>query len=349
MDQWREWLRLWKMRVSTLRCLIARRTVASTLRRWHLLSSGSKDRRTLLQAVVGRQLEEMLVRKCLLALAQHALSSTTLRRLITTFRIRTLRGGFEAWRQALPREKHKTQPPPPPSPAAAATVITGRRRQPGNPRKHHCRCVYAVSRGQRCTCAPRSHLLRRVEELHRLVAQGLDGRQGGYRLLSHVVQRTTTAPSGDARLDVGDRNSPSFLESSSRGRNGPAGTRRAAFRKEGRDKDLKERVRPGSGQFYKRSRDRGLPAAATGAAAITSCQAAEEGLVRLEAHRTPSLAEEVDAIDSVALAVSGGQRCDPAVRPQSVLSFCRCTVVKSSRQCHVPAIVLVFPALPSVL
>lgn len=321
------------MRVSTLRCLIARRAVVSALCRWRLLSSGARDRHTLLRAVVGRQLEEMLVRKCFLTLARNALSATTLRRLITSFRIRTLRGGFEAWRKAPPREKQKTLPPSPPSPAAAVTVITGRRRQPGNPRKNHCRCVYAVSRGQRCTCAPRSHLLRRVEELHRLVAQGLDGRQGGYRLLSHVVQRATTAPSGDARWDGGDRNSPSFLESSGRERNGSAGTPRAAFRtREGRDKDLKERVRPGSGQFYKHSRGRGVPAAgsamssaaATGAAATMSCQAAEAGFVRLEGHRTPSLEEDVDAMDYVALAASGGLRCDPAVRPESVLSSCRC-------------------------
>lgn len=70
---------------------------------------------------------------------------------------------------------------------------------PGKPRKVHCRCVYAVCRGQRCTCAPSSHLLRRVEELHRLVAKGLDGRNGGYRLLSHVVQGTEAPPVGRLR------------------------------------------------------------------------------------------------------------------------------------------------------
>lgn len=340
------------MRVSVLRRLIARRAVASAVHRWRLLSSGANDRRTLLQTVVGRQLKVMLVRKCFLALAHNALSATTLRRLIASFRMRTLRGGFEAWRQALPREKKKkSQPPPPPPPAAAVTVITGRRRQPGNPRKHHCRCVYAVSRGQRCTCAPRSHLLRRVEELHRLVAQGLDGRQGGNRLLSHVVQRATTMPSGGAGSGGGERNSPSLLGSSGRECDGPPGTPKAVCRAgEVRYKDSKERVRPGSGKFHKCSRGRGLPPAVptTAAAATTSCQAAGAGFVRLRAQRTTSLDEEVDAIDCVALAASGGQRCVPAMRLYSVFSFCRCTLVKSSRQCHMQ-VCLRFQHCPPVL
>lgn len=341
MDQWREWLRVWNIRVRALGSIIDRRAVASALHHWRLLSSGANDRRTLLQAVVGRQLEVMLLRKSFLALTQNGLAATTLRRLIASFRTRTLRGGFEAWRQAqLPPEKQKKSLPPPPlpSPDAAVTVITtGRRRQPGNPRKHHCRCVYAVSRGQRCTCAPRSHLLRRVEELHRLVAQGLDGRQGGYRLLSHVVQRDAPAPrSGGARLGGGGRNPPSSLGISGRGRDEPQGTPRAVTGAgEGRGKNPKERMRPGFSNFCKRGREQGLPvaaaaaaggrsavssAAATAAAAITSCHVTEADFVRLGARRTHSLDEKVDAIDDcVALAASDRLRCDPAVRPQAPL------------------------------
>ena len=317
MDQWLEWLRLWKMRVNTLRCSISRRAMVSAVRHWRLLSFGAHDRRALLQAVVGRQLEVMLLRKCFLALAQNALSTRFLRRLITSFFLRTLRDGFEAWRQALTPEKQKSQTLPP-SPADAVTVITGTRRQPGNPRKHHCRCVYAVSRGQRCTCAPRSHLLRRVEDLHRLVAQGLDGRQGGYRLLSHVVQRATPAPSGGTRLGGGGRSSSSSLRISSRGCDRPRGTLKAIIQAgKGRDKDPKERARPGSGKFYNRRSGRGSPAAAAGSAvssaavtaatATTSRHVVEDDSVWLGAHRTHS-PDEVDAIDCVTLATSGGHR-----------------------------------------
>lgn len=334
MDQWRAWLRLWKTRVDALRTLMTRRAMASAFRHWRLISSAANDRRRrrlLLQAVVGGQLEVILLRKCFLALAQNAHSATTLRRLVASFRMRTLRGGFEAWQQALPREKPEDQAPP--SPTAVVNVITERRRQPGNPRKLHCRCVYAVSRGQRCTCAPRSHLLRRVEELHRLVAQGLDGRQGGYRLLSHVVQRAAPAPSGAATplpgggsTHLGELNPSLASGSSRRGYDGALGTPRATIRAQGGgDKGPTKSARPVSGKFRKRSRERGLPVAAgsdvglaagTVAAAATSFHMAGAA-VRLGAHRTNSLDEEVGPIDCVALAASGGLRCDHAEKPQA--------------------------------
>lgn len=322
MDQWRAWLRLWRSRVDTFRSLMARRAVASALRHWRLESFAANDRRHRLQALVGRQLEVILLRKCFLTLAQNAHSVMTLRRLIASFRVRALGGGFEAWRQAALREEQKSRTPP--SPATVVNVITERRRQPGNPRKLHCRCVYAVSRGQRCTCAPRSHLLRRVEELHRLVAQGLDGRQGGYRLLSHVVQRAVPAPS-DVGTHLRELNPSSSFGNSGRGCNGSARTSGVTVRaRGGRDKRPKERARSGSGSFRKRSLERELPvgtesaassAAGTAAVATTSFNAAKEGHVRLGAHRTHSMDGGVDAISCVASVASDGLRCDPAVRP----------------------------------
>jgi hypothetical protein len=56
----------------------------------------------------------------------------------------------------------------------------------GRKRQGHCKCVYDVCKGGRCMCVPRVHLLRRIEELHRLVAHAMDRRD--YRYLSHIAQ-----------------------------------------------------------------------------------------------------------------------------------------------------------------
>lgn len=178
--------------------LIARRALASAVSRWHLEASARRGRRQEAVHLLG----SLLLRKCLLALADNATSAAILRRLLEKCRMRALRDGLEAWKRWFLLSKENQQERL--KAEAAAAVRDGdvchassgkpEGRHPGKPRKAHCRCVYAVCRGQRCTCAPRSHLLRRVEELHRLVAKGLDGRDGGYRLLSHIVQGTDVPP-----------------------------------------------------------------------------------------------------------------------------------------------------------
>lgn len=181
--------------------LITRRALASAVSRWHLEACARRGRR---QESV-HLLRSLLLRKYLLALADNATSAAILRRLLENCRMRALRDGLEAWKWWFFLSKENQRQEERLKAEAAAAVRDGhvchassgrpeRRHQPGKPRKAHCRCVYAVCRGQRCTCAPRSHLLRRVEELHRLVAKGLDGRDGGYRLLSHVEQGTDAPP-----------------------------------------------------------------------------------------------------------------------------------------------------------
>lgn len=176
---------------------VGRRVLASSLCHWRLEGFASRCRRNRQEKC------SQLLRKCLLALAENAHSAVTLRRLLKSYSTRSLRDALREWRWWLSLEAHKRA-------KEVATALTReskgvnttrltQRLHPGNPRKVHCRCVYAVSRGQRCTCAPRSHLLRRVEELHRLVAKGLDGTNRGCRLLNHVVQRPS-APAEHERV-----------------------------------------------------------------------------------------------------------------------------------------------------
>lgn len=164
-----------------------RRVLASAVRHWRLEIFASRCRRN------RHEKWSQLLRKCLLALAQNAHSAVTLRRLLESYRTRHLSDALGGWRRWISFEAQKRVKKVPTALTrenkGVNTTRLTQRLHPGNPRKVHCRCVYAVSRGQRCTCAPRSHLLRRVEELHRLVAKGLDRTNGGYRLLSHVVQR----------------------------------------------------------------------------------------------------------------------------------------------------------------
>lgn len=201
--------------------LVTRRALLSAVRRWHLQASARRARHQEAVHFLG----SMILRKCLLALANNAQSAAILRQLLERCRLRSLRDGLEVWKRwfLLSNENQEIL-----KAEAVAAVRDGdacnassRRQQcwrPGKPRKVHCRCVYAVCRGQRCTCAPHSHLLRRVEELHKLVAKGLDGRQGGCRLLSHVVQGTEAPPPvGKARTS---RQSSSPQQSVSGGRCG---------------------------------------------------------------------------------------------------------------------------------
>lgn len=184
---WRAWHQWWKLREQDFLRRMHRRALACAVYGWHLGASASRSRR---QGAI-RILRSLLLRKCLLALANNAYTARVLRPVLESYRRRTLRDGLEAWGLFLVSQENQSKTKDLVVESPAQCVTTRRRRHPGKPRKVHCRCVYAVSRGQRCTCAPRSHLLRRVEELHRLVAKGLDGRDGGHRLLSHVVQRTT--------------------------------------------------------------------------------------------------------------------------------------------------------------
>ena len=180
---WQKW---WKTRMENFHEQKSRRALASAISRWRLGLFACRSRCP--EAIHIHR--SRLLRKCLLALADNAHFASIVRRLLESCRRRALREGLEGWRRWLllvPRKKEKV-----PEVEEAKVNDTTRRhkcRRPGQPRKAHCRCVYAVGRERPCGCAPRSHLLRRVEELHRLVAKGLDGRDGGYRLLSHVVQR----------------------------------------------------------------------------------------------------------------------------------------------------------------
>lgn len=187
MKRWRAWHQWWKSRRRGFLQRMARIALASAVSRWRLGASATRSRH---QGAV-HLLESLLPRKCLLALANNACVARVLRRMLGSYRRRTLRDVWEAWGLFLVSQEKRNKTSVTTENPARCVTARRQRRHPGKPRKVHCRCVYAVSRGQHCTCAPRSHLLRRVEELHRLVASGLDGRDGGHRLLSHVVQRTS--------------------------------------------------------------------------------------------------------------------------------------------------------------
>lgn len=182
---WRAWHLWWKSRRRDFLQRMARRALASAVCRWRLEASASRSRRQGAVKLLG----SLRLRRCLVALAQNAYTARILRRVLESYRMRILRDGLLAWGSCLVSQDNQNNTEVAVENPTRCVTTRRHRRNPGKPRKVHCRCVYAVSRGQRCTCAPRSHLLRRVEELHRLVVKGLDGRDGGHRLLSHVVQR----------------------------------------------------------------------------------------------------------------------------------------------------------------
>lgn len=198
MDRWRAWQTRWRKRVYPIHHLTLRRALASALHRWRLITSATMmaehdrlQRRIKLERVLTR----FVLRKCFSAFAENADKAGALRSVLTSWLNRILLKSFEVWRHWLRRKQDDPHaeivaPPQHVDVVPPRGIDTRFRRIPGNPRKAHCRCVYAVSRGERCTCAPASHLLRRVEELRSLIAHGLDARAGGYHLLSHVVQGT---------------------------------------------------------------------------------------------------------------------------------------------------------------
>lgn len=190
LHHWRSWQRRRRTRVEILDHLITKRTAASAFCRWRRLVSAAsisaEHTRLHREEALRRVLRSLLLHKYLRALGDYASTRRTLSRLLNSLRARALQCGVGTWRRWLLQQQQNERNITPPHTINSNSTVS--RRQPGKPRKGHCRCVYDVSRGQRCNCAPRSHLLRRVEELHRLVAQGLDRRDGGHRLLSHVVQ-----------------------------------------------------------------------------------------------------------------------------------------------------------------
>lgn len=188
-SRWKDWQHRWGTATAALYRLTAHRITASAMHHWHLEASTRSrmlaNRKRRRQEALKSLLMVCPLRKCFLALRENAALKATLRSLLESLRARSLRDGLNAWRlhchQQRQHEQQMLQ-------CSDPGVFTTKRRHVGKPRKIHCRCVYAVSRGQRCVCSPQSHLLRRVEELHRLVGQGLDGREGGFRLLTHTVQ-----------------------------------------------------------------------------------------------------------------------------------------------------------------
>lgn len=198
--QWQEWQQRRRKRLNNLHCLVIRKELKVALRLWRLgviAATTAKtlgDERRRRYAALGRVLRSLFLLKCLRILARNARVQRILRRLVKLRRIQTLRDGMSTWQQ---RQLQKVDPVVPdlPSFATPNPVTVTTRQAVAKPRKRHCRCVYDVCRGQRCTCAPRLHLLRRVEELHRLVAKGLSAGDGGCRLVSHVAQCVATTTS----------------------------------------------------------------------------------------------------------------------------------------------------------
>lgn len=188
-DRWHEWQQRCKKRRKSLHLILIRKDKKDATRCWQHHAAAyvveSKHRRR--EAALSRILQWLLLLKCFHSLANNCNTAKTLRQLVESWWIRTLRNGIRALQQRT--EKPSLVPsilslPALPTPAKEGS----NQRRLARPRKGHCRCVYDICRGQRCTCAARSHLLRRVEELHRLVAKGLNSEAGGCRLLSHVSQ-----------------------------------------------------------------------------------------------------------------------------------------------------------------
>ena len=182
-DVWKAWHKQWEKKTGATRALITRRVKASALYHWRAQamtktrSIAERSRRQ--EEALERLLRAILLRKCLVALRSHVFKTSTLRKLFELFRTRVLLDGMDTWRRRPPHYNHEHKQQASSIPFDVVKSPTFKRfHHPGKPRKTHCRCVYAVSRGQRCTCEPDTHLLRRVEELHMLAAHGLGERQG---------------------------------------------------------------------------------------------------------------------------------------------------------------------------
>jgi hypothetical protein len=127
----------------------------------------------------------LLLKKVLYTLHKHARQSSALRRALASLHRRHLQYSWRALQQALAALLQR--------PTAALTPVKALTQQQqvvvrdGRGRQGHCKCVYGVTgSGSRCRCAPAAHLLRRVEELHKLVTHAMHSPD--YRLLSHVTQ-----------------------------------------------------------------------------------------------------------------------------------------------------------------
>jgi hypothetical protein len=132
----------------------------------------------------------LLLKKVLYTLHKHARQSSALRRALASLHRRHLQQAWKALQHALATLLQR--------PTAALTpvkALTLRQQvvvRDGRGRQGHCKCVYGVTgSGNRCRCAPAAHLLRRVEELHKLVTHAMHSPD--YRLLSHVTQYRVVA------------------------------------------------------------------------------------------------------------------------------------------------------------
>jgi hypothetical protein len=131
----------------------------------------------------------LLLKKVLYTLHKHARQSSALRRALASLQRRHLQQAWTALQHALSTLLQR--------PTAALTPVKALAQQQvvvrdGRGRQGHCKCVYGVTgSGNRCKCAPAAHLLRRVEELHKLVTHAMHSPD--YRLLSHVTQYRVVA------------------------------------------------------------------------------------------------------------------------------------------------------------
>jgi hypothetical protein len=144
-------------------------------------------------------LQMLLLKKVLYTLHKHACQSSALRRALASLHRRHLRYAWSALQSALAALLQRPTAALTPHKALAAAALQQQQQvvvRDGRGRQGHCKCVYNVTAsGSRCRCAPAAHLLRRVEELHKLVTHAMHSPD--YRLLSHVTQyRVVASDSG---------------------------------------------------------------------------------------------------------------------------------------------------------
>ncbi|CAN0351285.1 unnamed protein product, partial [Ectocarpus sp. 13 AM-2016] len=101
MKRWHAWQKWWKTHVDAFHRAAGRRVLASAVRHWRLEIFDSRCRRN------HHEKWSQLLRKCLLALAENARSTVTLRRLLESYRTRHLRDALGRWRWWLSLEAQK--------------------------------------------------------------------------------------------------------------------------------------------------------------------------------------------------------------------------------------------------
>lgn len=190
--RWRDWQQKSEKLRLRIRRLVIKRLMGLAIRQWKVFVVQEKiaaDRDLRRREMLACVLRSALLRKSLWKLTRNARSGRILQHLRDSWHKRLLNDGFHVWKnqqQLLQPKGHARAIDPPDRGALPCSVRVTTKA--GKPLKEHCRCVYTVGRCQRCMCHPRIHLLRRVEELHRLVTKGLDRRDGGCRLLSTAIR-----------------------------------------------------------------------------------------------------------------------------------------------------------------